>query len=207
MKLFGLTNEAKTAFDAYICDQITKMIPDLIAQKCTILDFGCGDGQLTQFVRNAFFNATLYGVDTNKDTIESAVQEFQGIHFQFYTDYALPFENNTFDLIYAVNVFHHIQKNEYDFYAKEILRVLKPKGKILIFEFNPLNIITSVNFKRDHLKEGNQMVKSTELIRLFDHARSIQLKYYYLSSYVPEFLREYMQDLPFGSLYSVLVCT
>ncbi len=207
MKLFDLDKASKIEFDAFVCEEITKLIPDLINKKSTILDFGCGDGQLTNFVQNAFFKALLYGVDKDKNSIDQASQDYKTIHFSVLDAYTLPFENNTFDVVYAVNVFHHIPTTEYSLYSKEILRVLNTHGRIIIVEFNPYNRGTRCQFKKDHAEQNSRMVSPKEIIALFDNAaRSTKVKYYYLSPYF-SLIRQYMEFLHLGSLYSVLVRT
>ncbi len=56
----------------------------------------------------------------------------------------IPFGNETFDLVYCVDAFHHftngLQKEEYDLALeksiKEMLRVLKKRGSLVIVEIN-----------------------------------------------------------------------
>ena len=57
----------------------------------------------------------------------------------------LPFENNSFDLVYCTDAFHHFSNGVnpknwsklYDVCVRELLRVVKKGGKIAIAEFNP----------------------------------------------------------------------
>ena len=203
-----ITIESSSAYNAYVCDQISKLVPDLIDKQCAILDFGCGNGQLTSFIKNAFFNAVVFGTDNDEKNIQQASQEYKDVHFIPLPKKALPFENNTFDLVYAVNVFHHIPQREHSFYSEEMLRVLKPKGRIIIFELNPYNIFTWFRFKRDLSEKGNHMVCAREAVALFKISACImKLKYYFVSPYFPSLVKDHIGFLPFGSMYSVLVYT
>ena len=44
----------------------------------------------------------------------------------------LPFESNTFDRIVSTYAFHHLNDTEKEYAVREILRVLKSNGKLLI---------------------------------------------------------------------------
>jgi ubiquinone/menaquinone biosynthesis C-methylase UbiE len=50
--------------------------------------------------------------------------------------------DNSFDIVFTACVFHHIPHGEHDFWLKEILRVTKPNGRLVIFEHNPWNPLT-----------------------------------------------------------------
>lgn len=44
----------------------------------------------------------------------------------------LPFDNNTFDLIFSTHVVEHIHRKQIDFFLKECFRILKPNGVNII---------------------------------------------------------------------------
>lgn len=96
----------------------------------SVLDFGCGCGRVIQHLR---FPSRLVGVDTNKLAIEwckdnISFAEFYHIH-PFST---LPFDNETFDFIYAISVFTHLTEELEKFWFEEIYRVLRYGGILLL---------------------------------------------------------------------------
>jgi ubiquinone/menaquinone biosynthesis C-methylase UbiE len=88
-----------------------------------MMDFGCG----TKPYKPIFINATEYiGVDYAG---EGHSHENEDIDI-YYDGKTIPFEDNTFDSILACEVMEHIFNIEE--ILKELYRILKPGGKILI---------------------------------------------------------------------------
>ncbi len=193
-------------YAAYIHDQIIKIVSDLITKECAILDFGCGDGLLTYFMHNSFYKAQIFGIDSNENLIENARKEFTSIVFNLVLDTTLPFADATFDLIYAVDVFHHIQPKDHAPYVSELLRVLKSDGRIILFEVNPYNPFAYIRFKKNPLEEESTLLLPSYASQLFKKNNCIvTLNYYFLSRFFPSWLQEYIHYVPCGSVYSVLV--
>jgi ubiquinone/menaquinone biosynthesis C-methylase UbiE len=98
-----------------------------------ILDFGCGIGRLTSFLRKT--GAKVIGVDITKEMIEKAKKKYPEETFICYDGGKLPFDDNYFDHIVSVYVLQHITTLD-DFYktAKELVRCLKIGGKIYLIE-------------------------------------------------------------------------
>jgi len=191
---------------AFIHDQIIKSFSDLVGQECAILDFGCGDGLLTHFIQNTFYKAQISGVDSNKYLIEHAQEEFPLITFEHILTASLPFTDGTFDLIYAVDVFHHIPPKEHAKYVAELMRVLKSHGRIILFEVNPYNPFVYFQFKKNPLEKNSTLLRPSYASQLFQtHNCNVKLTYCFLSHYLPGWVKEYMLHFPFASVYSVLV--
>lgn len=51
----------------------------------------------------------------------------------------LPFAKDSFDFVYAINLFHHIDERERAQVLSEVLRVLKPGGMFFLHEMNSRN--------------------------------------------------------------------
>lgn len=93
--------------------------------KAKILDIGCGDGVLLSFIRPGI----LYGVDADKDSLLAASKRVKAKFFQAKAE-KLPFKNIFFDVVIATEIIEHLAKPE--MMLKEILRVLKPGGQVII---------------------------------------------------------------------------
>jgi len=67
----------------------------------------------------------------------------------------LTFDNDSFDTIFAVNVFHHLE-SPYDV-LDEVIRVLRPAGKIVVSDFSKkgMKLIDKI-----HRQEGRQHPQS-----------------------------------------------
>jgi SAM-dependent methyltransferase len=99
-----------------------------LTKESTILDFGCGSGEMVQELRELGYKA--FGCGTRfsiKDNIDTSGMMSDGILREIdLQHYVLPFENNTFDFIFSHSVFEHVQN--YPEALNEISRVLKPDG-------------------------------------------------------------------------------
>jgi len=106
-----------------------------------VLDLGCGAGRYS--LRIAKFAKEVIGVDiseksidfANKIAIENNVANFKGVVF----NYSNPIQEGYFDYILMVNVVHHT--NDIDLMFENVYKSLKQDGSLIIFEFNPLNLL------------------------------------------------------------------
>lgn len=92
-----------------------------------ILDNGCGLGQYLE--RFAPFSRQRFGLEIELDRAVQALPTAAGIA-QGVGEY-LPFADNHFDFVFSNEVIEHVQDDAA--YAAEMVRVVKPNGRILIF--------------------------------------------------------------------------
>jgi Methylase involved in ubiquinone/menaquinone biosynthesis len=103
-----------------LVEKIKLLAPELSGK---LLDFGCG----AKPYQELFSNAQNYiGID-----IENEGHDHENENIDVYYDgETIPFENETFDSIFSSEVLEHVP--DVDACLKELSRVLKPEGKILI---------------------------------------------------------------------------
>jgi ubiquinone/menaquinone biosynthesis C-methylase UbiE len=108
-----------------------------------ILDAGCGDGRfLFELKKRGFKN--LYGIDYSEKSLSFAKIFLNNITLNHVNLKSIPFENNYFDSIFLIEVLEHIDPREINLVLKELKRVLKIEGKIII---SVPSIMRPVNFK------------------------------------------------------------
>src|SRR4051812_27299202 len=83
----------------------------VVAPGATILDYGCGTGELVQLLRAAGFDA--YGVDIrwpggDYGQIDASELGRSGVLRYYEEGGRLPFDDDTFDLIVSDQVFEHV---------------------------------------------------------------------------------------------------
>jgi 2-polyprenyl-3-methyl-5-hydroxy-6-metoxy-1,4-benzoquinol methylase len=96
----------------------------------TVLDIGSGDGYGSYYLKGQA--QKVIGVDVAKESIEAANQKYQAAHLEFnhLTSDTLPFKEHTFDLVVAFQVIEHVPDEK--LFLKEIHRVLKPGGRVIL---------------------------------------------------------------------------
>jgi len=95
-----------------------------------ILDVGCGEGNILRHDTNR-----IYGIDNNEDTIERLKKEKLLVQKADAT--RLPFENDFFSVVNCSHVIEHLFPADAYKMMKEMGRVLKPGGKIILISPMP----------------------------------------------------------------------
>lgn len=116
---------------AYKADLIKKLVP--LEKNLRVLDFGCGKGIIMHDMLATNPSLKISGVDVSKTAIASAKKRLpKNKLFTIKEGQKLPFKNNSFDFITALDVLLCVYDTELIF--KELSRVLKPKGMLVITE-------------------------------------------------------------------------
>jgi 2-polyprenyl-3-methyl-5-hydroxy-6-metoxy-1,4-benzoquinol methylase len=101
---------------------------------CAVLDVGCNNGYGTAIVaRNA---ERAVGIDLSPKAIDVARRTHPSVEFVQLTDTALPFADQSFDVVTAFQVIEHVEDTGP--FLREIKRVLRPGGSALITTPNRL---------------------------------------------------------------------
>jgi SAM-dependent methyltransferase len=101
---------------------------NLKRKRVKFLDLGCGRGKFMEYFKNQYPNWDILGVEPN----------FQGDKILAGSAYSIPLEDKSVDIIFTVEVLQHTYINEA---LKEIKRVLRDGGYLVIGERNPLSIL------------------------------------------------------------------
>jgi ubiquinone/menaquinone biosynthesis C-methylase UbiE len=109
-----------------------------------VLEVGCGSGAYTTFVARAVGNTgTVCALDIQlamlqqleKKLARPENRDIQNIRLYNKSAYALPFDDQTFDVVYMITVLQEIANPQRA--LAEAKRVLKPGGKLAVTEFLP----------------------------------------------------------------------
>ena len=76
-----------------------------------ILDIGCGEGIVTHFLINklSFNSNQIVGLDIERNCLEIAQDINPGAQFFQTSIYELPFQDNSFDLVLALEILEHLE--------------------------------------------------------------------------------------------------
>lgn len=169
-----------------------------------ILDFGCGIGKLSVLLARAYPKSTVYGYDVSSKSIVSARKKQR--HLQNLAFGSRLSEEETYDLIVASNVFHHIKRKDRRETLFRLRDFLKLNGILAIIEHNPFNPLTVHAVKRCPIDRDADLISMERFIRL---ARGcgleVQVKRYIV--FFPKLLKtlrnleSYLGFLPLGAQY------
>jgi len=95
-----------------------------------ILDIPCGSGTLAPLC----LPGQYHGADIDPDRVKRARQEHPSLAFSPRDVTRLDFEDGAFDCILAAGLFHHLDDRSADLALAEFARILKPGGKVVVFE-------------------------------------------------------------------------
>ena len=148
-KYTSLVNNS-VAFTGLGVDFFTKVKAGYIVDFCDVhniasasskaLDVGCGVGSFHSLLINEF--KELHGVDVSADSISKASDSHPLVEYKTYSGSRLPYESDTFDVVFTVCVLHHVPTDDWQQFVNEMCRVVKKGGLVLIFEHNPKNPLT-----------------------------------------------------------------
>lgn len=105
----------------------------------SVLDVGCGTGTLTLVAKRRVGPGAVAGVDAAPDMVAVAKRKASRagltIDFQVGLIQALPFPDDTFDVVLSSLMLHHVPAEFRPQSFAEIRRVLKPGGRLLVVDF------------------------------------------------------------------------
>jgi ubiquinone/menaquinone biosynthesis C-methylase UbiE len=102
------------------------------------LDVGCGTGALAARLSDAGYE--VIGLDPSDGMLEVLRGRAPGVHAVQGSGTALPFDDDSFDLVLTVAVMHHIaDPARVRATLREMVRVMRPGGRVLIWDHNPRN--------------------------------------------------------------------
>jgi len=104
-----------------------------------ILDFGCGTGTLLILAKTKFPKIKVTGIDIDEKILEIAGKKIKrkklDIELKKYDGDKLPLKINSFDKVISSLVFHHLNREQKINALKEIYRILKKDGLVVIGDF------------------------------------------------------------------------
>jgi len=125
-----------------------------------ICEWGCGPARILRHIPQFFEDRSLslYGFDYNRQTIQWCQANIRNIVFkQNFLSPPLDQDADSFDCLYCVSVFTHLSRDMHFAWMKEISRVVKPNGLVIITTHGE-------RAKKRLLKRELQMFEKGELV-------------------------------------------
>jgi ubiquinone/menaquinone biosynthesis C-methylase UbiE len=107
-----------------------------------VLDVGCGTGTLAILAKkHTGPTAAVHGIDASPEMIARARRKAKSagvdVAFENAVVEALPFPDGTFDVVLSTLMLHHLPRGLREQAAREIRRVLKRGGRLIVVDFGP----------------------------------------------------------------------
>ena len=119
----------KLRFDDKFASEYKELFGLDETKQLKILEIGCGSGALAGSLARWYQNAEIIAIDRDGEFIRFAKEHEKGVTFIEADIAALPFANESFDVVISNTVCEHIEPSVF---YKEQLRVLKPNGVCLV---------------------------------------------------------------------------
>ena len=124
--------EARDYLDLHLAGSIKILANDKKAKG--VLEVGCGTGKLVKFLNENGFTAV--GCDIAEEALKRARKINKKNSIIKASATKLPFKSGLFDLVAAISLIEHLDKNESQKFLKEAYRVLKSNGFIFLITPN-----------------------------------------------------------------------
>ncbi|MFZ2647289.1 MAG: methyltransferase domain-containing protein [Lactococcus chungangensis] len=132
-----------------------------ISEDEIILDLGCGTGEISFLLALLNPNCSIIGIDRENEFIldnYTKYEEQKNISFLSGDCYSIPLADSSVDVCFSRYLFQHLRNPELA--LKEIYRVLKPGGKIGIFDIDKgLDIIFPFPNNYQKFNQAEKIIK------------------------------------------------
>ena len=112
-----------------------------IPLEARVLEAGCGTGRLARAVKLGHPDVEVIGLDADPRILTLARRKAarRDLDVKFFEGLieAMPFPDDSFDLLFSVLVLHHLPEEAKAQACREMFRVLRPGGRLILTDFAP----------------------------------------------------------------------
>lgn len=174
----------------------------------SILDYGCGIGDTTVLLRNAFTAQAALGLDVSERSLEVARARNHDPNCQFMSFFQHA-PDGSVDLAYCNGVFHHIPVPARAAAAQYVYKCLRPGGWFAFWENNSWNpgtryVMARIPFDRDAVTLSPPQAKQLLLDAGFEIVRTDYQFFFPRFLKVLRVMEPGLATIPLGAQYQVL---
>jgi len=142
--------------------------PALKAGGLAVLDYGCGVGDLMRVLAGLGARARFAGCDVSTAMLAELAKRWPASlgtppRVEPQQGARTPFADSSFDIATVSAVLHHVPPAEREAVYGELGRVLKPGGRIYVFEHNPRNPLVRYVVARTPIDENAILLDASEV--------------------------------------------
>lgn len=133
----GFVDKLKIKYRPIICP-FNDLI-DFAKNRTSVFDIGCGSGQFCALIAKYTNVEKIMGIEINERLVKNANEvneEFRtnkSIKFEVFDGKVIPDEIRNYDLVYMIDVFHHIPAAQQISFMQQLQQKMK-EGAVLIFK-------------------------------------------------------------------------
>lgn len=158
-----LIQKLKIKYRPYVCpfDELL----DYTKPKHAVYDIGCGSGQFCALIANFTDAKIIKGIEIDKHLVRNAKElhkpfkKSKDITFAYFSGSKVPNDISKYDLVYMIDVYHHIPTHIRDDFMKQIYEKMKPGARIVFKDINagspfiPFNKLHDLFFAQEYPRE------------------------------------------------------
>lgn len=174
-----------------------------------ILDFGGGIGNSIGPLQKEFPQAKLTCLDVSRASLDICEKRFgESVATLAFDGKTIPLPDASVEMAFVACVFHHVDHAEHVALLAEIRRVLRPGGRLFLFEHNPWNPLTRYAVANCPFDENAVLIGPVTMRRRFAAAGFEDVRVSY-GPFFPAFLAKLrplerlLQWMPIGAQYWV----
>ena len=173
-------------------------------QGLNLLDVGCGTGTTDRYLAPRV--RKLHGVDISEEMLVKAQRNVPKAKFAWYDGEKLPFADESFDVVVAICVLHHVPVSNRFKVVSEMVRVTRPEGVVAVFEHNPYNPLTRYAVNTCELDEDAVLLSFRETVGLLQDAADVEPEFRHflfspLGGAIGCSLDRHLRNVPLGGQY------
>jgi ubiquinone/menaquinone biosynthesis C-methylase UbiE len=170
----------------YYTEQKVEILKNYVDVDSKCLDVGCGVGLHSKMLREEK-SCCVYGIDLSQNMVKSANKNIEGPFAVLGSATKIPYRDSSFDVVYTVNVLHHLIDHAIIASAiEEMARV--SKRYVVIFEFNSKNpFCRYILFKFCPYDSGNERIPSKGEVINIAKKNGLSIKEVKYKSFMPMF--------------------
>ncbi len=106
-------------------------------RQTNLLDVACGTGSFLAFVKDNYPRLKVTGLDLSPDYLreaETSLKAWRDVELQKANAEHMPFDDESFDVVTCIYLYHELPPNVRLIVANEMARVLKPGGSLIFLD-------------------------------------------------------------------------
>ncbi|RYD77256.1 MAG: class I SAM-dependent methyltransferase [Sphingobacteriales bacterium] len=156
-KSAGFIDSLKIRYRSLICPFISLI--ELVQPGDNVGDVGCGSGQFMLLVSEFATPSYVYGIEISDRLVNNANELFSTLprgyyDFETYDGVKFPAKIAEMDLIFLVDVLHHVPAASQKDFIKALVTTMKPGAKLVLKDINAASPLVYCNKMHDLIFAG-----------------------------------------------------